>query len=109
MGLLQLASLWRPNERIEEIAQEIAERSQREVCQRVSARTAGMSDAERRGYVRVRSAAVIHREVDAAMLKDHRLRTVGICETDTGSWIGSRSSGFSPLTQPSATKGSRKK
>jgi hypothetical protein len=74
MGLLQLTTLWRPSERLAEIARQIAERSQPEVSQRVSGGTAGMSAPERRGYIRARSAAVIHREVDRAMLQQPILR-----------------------------------
>jgi hypothetical protein len=74
MGLLQLLSLWRSTERLTEIAQRVAERSQREVAQRVAGRTAGMSAAERRGYIRARSAAVIQRESDVALAENRQLR-----------------------------------
>jgi hypothetical protein len=76
MGLLQLTTLWRPSERLAEIARQIAERSRQEVSQRVLGGTGGMSAAERRGYIRARSAAVIHREVDQAMLQQPALRAV---------------------------------
>ena len=74
MGLLQLLSIWRPSDRLAEIATQIAGRSQDAVAERVSGRTAGMSAAERRGYIRARSAAVIHREVDKTMLQQPHLQ-----------------------------------
>jgi hypothetical protein len=74
MGLLQLTKLWRPTERLAETARQIADRSRQEVSQRVAGATSGMSAAERRGYIRARSAAVIHREVDQAMLQQPSLR-----------------------------------
>ena len=74
MGLLQLLSLGNPTERLSGIAQRVAERSQREVAQRVAGRTAGMSAAERRGYIRARSAAVVQRECDVALAENRHLR-----------------------------------
>lgn len=76
MGLLKLMGLWLPQNRLAEVAREIADRSQREVTQLVSGQTAGMSAAEQRGYIRARSASVIHREVDLAMHWERHLRAV---------------------------------
>lgn len=74
MGLLQLLSFWKPAEQLNEIAQRVAERCQREVAQRVVGRTAGMSVAERRGYIRVRAANVVQRECDLALAANRQLR-----------------------------------
>ena len=74
MRLLQMLSFWRPSERLTEIAQRVAERSQREVAQRVAGRTAGMSAAERRGYIRARSAVIIQRESAVALAETQQPR-----------------------------------
>ena len=74
MGLLQLLSLWGRTERLSEIAQHIAERSQREVVQQTAGRMNSMSNAERRGYIRARAAAAIHRETDVALRVYGQLR-----------------------------------
>ncbi len=74
MGLLQLLSLWRPTERLTEIAERVAERSQQEVALGVAGRTVGMSAAERRGYIRARSAVIIQRESDVALAENRQLR-----------------------------------
>lgn len=76
MGFLERVALWMPGEHITDIATEIAERSRGEITQRVAGAVAAMSAAERRGYIRVRAANVIHREVDATLNHDRRLRTV---------------------------------
>ena len=74
MGVLQLLSLGRPTVRLTEIAQQVAQRSQREVTQRVAGRTAGMSAAERRGYIRARSAVIIQRESAVALAETQQPR-----------------------------------
>jgi hypothetical protein len=74
MGLLEVFSLCLPNEHITDAARQIAARCQPELSQRVCGRFAGMSAAEKRGYIRARSANVVQREVDLALQWDRRLR-----------------------------------
>lgn len=55
-------------------AEKIALRSRHDVWERVVPRVYSMSTAEAGGYVRARSAAIIHQEVDRAFEEDSSLK-----------------------------------
>jgi hypothetical protein len=56
------------------LARQIAERSCIEVLRRLSGLSSDMSIAEARGYIRTRSAVVVHREVNRMMHSERSLR-----------------------------------
>lgn len=60
--------------RLEEVADQSAARARHAVWDRVKKQVGGMGLAEARGYVRARSAAVVHREIDRALQHDASLR-----------------------------------
>jgi hypothetical protein len=57
------------------LARQVAERSCIEVLRRLSGLSSDMSNAEARGYIRTRSAVVVHREVNRLMHCERTLRT----------------------------------
>lgn len=60
--------------KLEEVAQRAAARTRHAVWERVRWQIGSMGPAEARGYVRARSALVVHREVDRLLRHDGLVR-----------------------------------
>lgn len=56
------------------VAEGILKRTQKDVARRLAGLNEEMSAAEARGYVRVRAASIVHREVLRTISQDPRLR-----------------------------------
>jgi hypothetical protein len=74
-GLLPWTFGSRGEDRLDQLAQRVAERSRVEVSRRICGVTPEMSPAEIRGYIRARSAVVVHREVNLALQRERHLST----------------------------------
>jgi hypothetical protein len=78
MGAIQLVSEWLGGDRVTQMAERVAGRSRMAVWQRVNQRLPTLGPTEARGYVRARSAAVIHQETERLLeqegIKVARLR-----------------------------------
>lgn len=69
MGLAALLRRWIPDERtVRSLAADAARRCETAVWQQVGERASTMPLAEARGYVRARSAAIVERQVELALL-----------------------------------------
>jgi hypothetical protein len=68
-GLLDWFSRFRARACLRPLADEIANRCHREICQRVWTMGLRLPMVEARGYVRVRAQRVIRREVEAALYR----------------------------------------
>ncbi len=64
MGLSSLFAHWLVTDKVSEFAERIAARSRQAVWQRVWQRVGTLGQAEARGYIRARAAAIIQQETD---------------------------------------------
>jgi hypothetical protein len=67
MGCLQPSFESDTHQDLMDLARQIAERVCLDVLHRLNGLSSGMSNAEARGYIRTRSAVVVHREVNQRM------------------------------------------
>ena len=73
MGFLEVLAVFRPGDKLAELAEQVAERCRAAVLKRVEQLAPAMSAAESLGYIRARAAAVVHHEV--GLVDDMRVQT----------------------------------